>query len=73
MVKLKNLKRRTRVFNLEHPAFVNAHGEHGVGKPDTLTMLPKEVVEVRPETLECRQVRAALRPKVGRPTLRVIE
>ena len=27
MAKLKNLRRRTRAFNLEHPHFVNQNGE----------------------------------------------
>ena len=70
--KLKNLLRRTRAFNLEHPHFVNANGEHPVGKPETLTLLPLEVRDVPEETLQCREIRACLRPPKGRPTLRVI-
>lgn len=70
--KLKNLLRRTRVFNLEHPTFKNANLEHPAGKPEALTILPRQVVEVHPDVLNCREVAACLNPKVGRPTLRVI-
>lgn len=72
MKQLRNLKRRMRVFNLEHPTFVNAAGEHPVGKPESLTLLPLEVREVHDDVLLCREVAKALRPIVGRPTLRVV-
>ncbi len=71
-VKLLNLKRAMRSFNLEHPDFLNVNGEHPVGKPETLTMLSRETKEVPEATLECREIRAALHPKKGRPTLRVL-
>lgn len=73
MVKLKNLLRRMRVFNLEHPRFMNENAEHPVGKPESLTLLAREVREVPPEALECREIKAGLYPKKGRPTLRVIQ
>ena len=72
MVMLKNLLRRTRAFNLEHPHFVNQNGEHPVGKPESMTLSPLEAREVPEETLLCREVKACLRPSKGRPTLRVI-
>lgn len=72
MAKLKNLKRRMRVFNLEHPAFTSVTGANGLGKPESLTLLPLEAKEVSTETLACREIAAALSPKSGRPTLRVI-
>lgn len=71
MAVLKNLLRRTRAFNLEHPTFVNDPGENGVGKPESLTLLPREEKTVHDDVLECREVRNALRPSKGRPTLRV--
>lgn len=72
MAKLRNLKKRIRVFNLEHPTFLNRKGEHPVGKPETLTLLPLEVREVEEDVLTCVEVKNALNPKVGRPTLRVV-
>lgn len=72
MVKVRNLLRRMRVFNLEHPHFTSTQGENGLGKPETLTMLAHEVRELPEEVLECREVKAALKPKKGRPTLRVV-
>jgi hypothetical protein len=69
-VKLKNLSRRMRSFNLEHPTFSNVEGENGVGKPEALTMLSREIVEVHEDALLCREVKAALSPRKGRPTLR---
>ena len=71
-MKIKNLKRQVRVFNLEHPTFVNKAGEHPVGKPETLTLLPLEAVEIHEDAALCAEIRAALRPLKGRPTLRVI-
>lgn len=71
-VKLMNMKRQMRSFNLEHPDFVNKNGEHPVGRPETLTMLPREVKVVPKAALECSEIRAALRPLKGRPTLRVL-
>ncbi len=72
MVKLKNLSRRMRSFNLELPTFVNSQGTNGVGKPETLTMLAHEIKEVPAEALQCREIRSALNPSKGRPTLRVL-
>lgn len=74
MVKLQNLQRRMRVFNLEHPTFVQAAGLNGVGKPESLTLLPRETKEVHPDVLLCVEVKAALRPRDQRtrPTLRVV-
>jgi len=72
MAKLKNLTRRIRSFNLEHPAFVNAQGDNGVGKPESLTMMPLEAKDVPDEALECREIRACLKPSKGHPTLRVL-
>lgn len=71
-IKLKNLKRQMRVFNLEHPTFLNQEGEHPVGRPETLTMLSRETRDVHPDTTSCVEVAAALRPKKGRPSLRVV-
>ena len=71
MKNLMNLKRQMRVFNLDHPSFLLTEGEHAVGKPETLTLLAREVKEVPDEALECREIRGALNPKKGRPTLRV--
>lgn len=71
-MKLKNLMRQMRVFNLEHPTFLNQAGLNGVGKPEALTMLSREVVEVHPDVLQCREISSALNPRVGRPTLRVV-
>lgn len=73
MAKLKNMQRRLRTFNLEHSAFVDADGEYPAGKPEVLTLMPKEVKVVRPEVLECREIRAALYPKNDRPTLQLIK
>jgi len=72
MAKLKNLLRRTRSFNLEHPHFVNQNGEHPVGKPEALTLLPLEARDVPEEALLCREIKAWLRPSMGRATLRVL-
>jgi len=72
MVKLKNLQRRMRVFNLEHPTFKNAPGGNGAGKPEALTMLSLETQEVHADTLLCAEVKAALNPSKGRATLRVV-
>ena len=72
MAILKNLLRRTRAFNLEHPTFVNDPGENGVGKPEALTLLPREQKVVHDDVLMCREIRAALDPLKGRPTLRVL-
>lgn len=72
MKKLKNLKRRMRCFNLEHPTFVNEQGDNGIGKPEALTMRSLEIVEVHDDALLCREIKAALTPKTGRPTLRVL-
>lgn len=73
MIKLKNLQRRMRVFNLEHPTFLNAPGEHPAGHPETLTLLPLEVREVHEDVLLCAEVKAALTDhEIRRPTLRVI-
>ncbi len=72
-MKLKNLLKRMRVFNLEHPYFVSSEGKRGVGKPESMTMLPLEVVEVPEAAAKCREIASALRPKDGRrPTLRVL-
>lgn len=71
-VKLRNMKRRMRVFNLEHPTFLNKNGEHPAGRPEVLTLLPLEVKEVEEDVLQCVEVRKALRPLKGRPTLRVV-
>lgn len=72
MAKIKNLTRQMRVFNLEHPAIRLEQGDNGVNKPESLTLLPLEVKAVRPEVLECAEVKAALNPKKGRATLRVL-
>lgn len=72
MKKLKNLARRIRVFNLEHPDLVNIDGDNGRGNPESLTLMPLEVKEVPESALECREIKAALQPSKGRPTLRVL-
>jgi len=72
MVKLKNLKRRMRAFNLEHPTFVNTTGANGTGKPEVLTMRAHEVSEVHEDALLCAEIKNALNPTKGRPTLRVL-
>lgn len=72
MVKLKNLLRRTRVFNLEHATFKNAPGEHPVGKPEVLTLWPLEAKDVHEDTLKCAEVESALSSHNGRATLRVL-
>ena len=69
---VREKKRRMRSFNLEHPTFVNEPGHNGVGKPEVLTMKPLEVIEVHEDALACREIKAALTPKAGRPTLRVL-
>lgn len=71
-IKLMNLKRRMRVFNLEHPTFRNTPGENGAGKPETLTIEPRQAIDVHPDVLECVEIKKALRPSKGRPTLRVL-
>lgn len=74
MAKLKNLQRRMRVFNLERDKFLQDEGKNGLGKPESLTLLPLALVEVDEEVLKCREVALSLRPKSPkkRPTLRVI-
>ena len=72
MAKLKNLTRRMRCFNLEHPTFLAQQGDNGTGKPETLTLLPLEVKEVHADVLECREVKFALNPSKGRAILRVL-
>lgn len=72
-VKLKNLLRQARVFNLEAEYFRSQAGENGVGKPESLTLMPLEVREVPAQALECAEVKANLHPRRGRPTLRVVE
>lgn len=72
MVLLKNLLRQTRVFNLEHPTFVNASGEHPAGKPESMTLWPLEARDVHEDTLECVEVASALSSTNGRATLRVL-
>ena len=72
MVKIKNLKRRMRCFNLEHPSFLTTAGSNGVGKPESLTMLPKETVEVDDAVLMCAEIKAALKPRNARPSLRIV-
>lgn len=73
-IRLKNLLRRMRVFNLEHPVFVNAPGANGVGKAEALTMLPLQTMTLPAQVLECVEIKAAmLKHKKGRlPTLRVV-
>ena len=71
-VKLLNLQRRTRAFNLEHPTFVNQNLEHPVGKPESLTLLPREAKGVDADVLLCREIKAAIAPRRGRATLRVV-
>lgn len=72
MVRIKNLKRRMRSFNLEHPTFTKAVGSNGQGKPESLTLLALQIKEVHEDVLKCVEIRNALAPKNGRPTLRVI-
>lgn len=72
-VKLLNLQRRMRSFNLEHPTFVNQNAEHPVGKPESLTLLPRETKTVDEDVLLCREIKSALTPRGRRrPTLRVV-
>lgn len=71
-VKLLNLQRRMRSFNLEHPTFLNQNAEHPVGKPESLTLLPREIKIVDEDVLLCREIKAGLAPRKGRPTLRVV-
>jgi len=74
VVKLLNLLRRPRVFNLERAHFTESTGLNGIGEPESVTLLARETVEVHPEVLLCREVEAALRPPSGgRPTLRVVK
>lgn len=72
MPNLKNLTRRIRSFNLEHPKFVAEAGDNGLGNPESLTLLPLEAKVVPDEALLCREIKAALNPTKGRPTLRVL-
>lgn len=72
MANLKNLTRRIRSFNLEHPKFVGEAGDNGIGKPESLTLLPLETKVVDIEALSCAEIKAALNPTKGRPTLRVL-
>lgn len=72
-IKLKNLLRRRRAFNLEHSSFVEAKGDNGKGKPEVLTVGPREIVEVPSTVLHCREIKSALKPQKGRPTLRVVK
>ena len=72
MALLRNLLRQTRVFNLEHPTFVNVNAEHPVGKPETLTLWPLENREVHEDTLKCAEVAAALSSVKVPATLRVL-
>lgn len=72
MALLKNLLRQARVFNLEHPTFVDAEGEHPAGKPESMTLWPLEAREVPEDALKCAEVASALSDLNGRATLRVI-
>lgn len=73
MVKLRNLVRRTRAFNLEHPTFLAMEGDNGVGKPEVLTLLPFESQAVHEDALHCVEIKKALTARPGRPaTLRVV-
>ncbi len=65
MAKLTNMLRRLRTFNLEHPSLCDASG-----KPGVLTLHPRATVEVSPDVLECTEIKNALNPTKGRPTLR---
>ena len=69
---IKNLLKRTQVFNLEAPEFMNVNGEHPIGRPETVTFLPLESKTLHEAALRCREIKAALatHPK-RRPTLRV--
>lgn len=61
-VALKNLLRQPRAFNLEHPFFRQRKGANGLGKPEVLSMRPRETVRGLPEeVLMCAEVQAALR------------
>lgn len=67
-IKLQNKTREMLVFNLEHADFVEQEGENGVGKPESLTFLPRETKEVDETVLECAEVASALRRFGNRPS-----
>lgn len=76
-VKIRNLIRQSRVFNLEHPEFVNRTGDHSgstpAGQPEAVTFQPLEVKELPASACECAEIKAALtRHPKRRPTLRVV-
>lgn len=71
-VRLKNLQRRRVCFNLEAPYFVDQQGVNGAGKPEVLMLAPRGVALVSDKVLECYEIKSALNPRRGRPTLRVI-
>lgn len=60
---LFNKTRRLLHFNLEHRYFVDQEGQNGVGKPEVLTILSREVVEVDEAALACAEVVNALETK----------
>lgn len=72
-VKIRNLLRQSRCFNLEHPDFVNSPTNSAVGMPESVSFLPLEVKELPSAAQECREIKAALtRHPKRRPTLRVV-
>ena len=72
-IKIRNLKRQMRVFNLEHNKFVSSPDNSPAGQPESITFLPLETKEVDEEVALCREVKAALtRHPRRRPTLRVV-
>lgn len=62
-MKLLNATSRTRVFNLEAPFFRARNG----GRPEALSMVPRERADVPGQVLECAEVASA----VAAGTLRV--
>lgn len=73
-VKLKNLQRAMRVFNLESPHFVENQGKNGRGKPESVTFLAHQTLELPEQVLECTEIKSALKEtNRRRPTLRIVK
>lgn len=62
-IKILNKTRRMLHFNLEHPHFLDQPGQNGVGKPEVLTLLPRETVEIDEAALKCAEVASAVAAK----------
>lgn len=73
-VKLKNLLRRMRCFNLADGHSLSIEGDNGIGKPEVLTLLPLEMKIVDRRILESPGIKEGLSPRDSkkRPTLRIL-